>query len=218
MKLNFQPRYFIATLLLGVALLALVAIGIEIGWGRRISLPLPEVKRQENKLALAPLLPEFGLPPLDPSYHAVLERPLFVPTRRPPPPPPPPAPVKPAMKKGQFLLVGAIITKERKIAILREVANGKVARVEEGKEINGIKLEKLEPEKATLTQWDDREDIIMKIQPMPKVLPQTAQVPPPMVPGQPPPPVPGTPPGAQANPPPVDIVAQRRALRGLPPN
>lgn len=212
MKPRFQLRYLTTTLLLVVASLLLVALGIEIDWGRRISLPLPQPKLQDTKLVLAPLQPEFGLPPLDPTYAAMLERPLFVPTRRPPPPPPPVVPPKPAMRKGQFILVGVILTKEKKIAFLREIANGKVLRVEEGKEINGILVSSMEKEKIILKQWDDQEELVLKIQPMPK-MPPTAQVPP-MAPGQPGVPaatLPGAPIGTQ------DIVTQRRALRGLPP-
>ena len=213
MKRHLQLRNLPTALLLLLALLLLVTIGIEIDWGRRIISPLPQPKPQETKLALAPLHPEFGLPPLEPTYAGVLERPLFVPTRRPPPPPPPAVPPKPAMKKGQFVLVGVIFTKDKKVALLREIASGKVSRVEQGKEINGILVASMEREKVILKQWDDQEEIVLKIQPMPKILPTTPPLLPmaPRQPGAPAATPPGAPIGAQ------DIVSQRRALRGLPP-
>lgn len=214
MKPRLQSRHLPAALALLVAALLLVTIGVELGWGRRISLPLPQPKAQETKLALTHLQPDFGLPPLEPTYAAMLERPLFVPTRRPPPPPPPVVPPKPAMRKGQFLLVGVILTKDKKIAFLREIANGKMLRVEEGKEINGIRVASMEKEKIVLKQWDDQEELVLKIQPMPKLAP-APQAAVPARPGQPGVPAaapqPGVPTGVQ------DIVSQRRALRGLPP-
>lgn len=213
MSPRFQMANLTTKLFLVFVFALLVAIGIEIDWGRRVTKPVPQSKLPETKLMLAKLQREFGLQPLDPTYSAMVERPLFVPTRRPPPPPPPVVPPKPAMRKGQFSLVGVILTKDKKLAFLREVATGKVTRVEEGKEINGILVASMEKEKVVLTQWDDREEIILKIQPMPK-MPATAQAVPPVAPG-----MPGIPAAQPAAPPDgtQDIVARRRALRGLPP-
>lgn len=211
MKLRYDRRYLIAILLVLAAVSLMAVIGTEIGWGQRISLPTPVSKPQQTKVALAPLQPEFSLPPLEQTYTEVLVRPLFVPSRRPPPVPPPPPPVVPAMRKGQFVLVGVILTKEKNIALLREIANGKISRVEQGKEINGILVASMEKEKVILKQWDDKEELVMKIQPMPKM--PTAQAGPPGMPGQPgvPTAVPTAAPGAK------DVIAQRRAMRGLPP-
>ena len=174
MKLRYDRRYLMAILLVLAAVSLMAVIGTEIGWGQRISLPTPVSKPQQTKVALAPLQPEFSLPPLEQTYTEVLVRPLFVPSRRPPPVPPPPPPVVPAMLKGQFMLVGVILTKEKNIALLREIANGKISRVEQGKEINGILVASMEKEKVILKQWDDKEELVMKIQPMPKM--PTAQI------------------------------------------
>jgi hypothetical protein len=164
MKRLLEWRYLKAMLLAVFAVLLLLVIGSEIGWGSRVKLPVPQPKPQKSSLALVPLQPEFVLPPVEQGFAETLNRPLLVPTRRPPLPPPPVEPPKPLMRKGQFVLVGVILTKARNVALLREVATGKVSRVEQGKEINGIKAEKMEPEKVTLTQWDDREEIVLKIQ------------------------------------------------------
>ena len=131
-------------------------------------------------------MPEFTLPPLEQGYPETVNRPLFVVTRRPAPPPPPPTPPKPAMQKGQFILLGAIITKDVSIALLKEKSSGKTHRVKKGKEVNGITLEKVEAGKVTLTQGDDSEELTLKINAAPKPAPA--------------PPAPANPPG-QANPP-----------------
>lgn len=218
MKLRYDRRYLIAILLVLAALALMAVIGNEIGWGQRISLQPPKSKPQQSKVVLAPLRPEFGLPPLEQTYTEVLARPLFVPGRRPPPPPPPVVPPKPAMRKGQFMLVGVILTKDKNVALLREIATGKVSRVERGKEINGILVASMEKERVVLKQWDDQEELVLKFQPMPKMLPTAQAMPPPMappqtgIPGMAPP---GAPPGTPIKP--QDVIAQRRALHGLPP-
>jgi hypothetical protein len=217
MKLRLESRHFVALLLLLSALALALTIGSELGWGRRVSLTLPQPKPQKNMAATAPLHPEFALPPLEQTYTEVLARPLFVPTRSLPPPASAESPQS-AMRKGQFILVGVILTKEKNIALLREIANGKVLRVEQGKEINGMLLEKLEQEKITLRQGDDSEEVMLKIQPVQRPA-QAAPAPAPGAPGAPPA-QPGTPvaaPVATPIPPSMqEFIARRRAPHGLP--
>ena len=185
MKLRVDLKHLASALLAVPALLLALTIGSEIGWGARVRLPTPQPNLHKSNLLLPAPQPEFVLPPLDQSFVATLERPLLTPTRRPSPPPPPPVvppPPKPTMRKGQFVLMGVILTKDKNVALLREIANGKVLRVEQGKEINGILVAAMEKEKVTLTQWDDREELMLKIQPGQK-FPSPSQV---GMPGQPP--------------------------------
>jgi hypothetical protein len=92
-------------------------------------------------------------------------RPLLSPPSPPSPPPVPVAiePPKPTMRKGQFILDGIIITKDKNIALLREVTSRKMVRVELGQEINGMQVEKLDRDKITFKQGDEREEVILKI-------------------------------------------------------
>ncbi len=220
MKLRLESCYLITMLLL--ALLLALTIGIELGWGHRISLPLPLPKPQKTRIAALPLPPEFGLPPLEQTYTEMLGRPLFVPARRPPSPPVPVGLPQSTMRKGQYILVGVIIDNGKNIALLREVAGGKMLRVEQGKEINGMQLEKLEPEKITLKQGEEREEVVLKIKSMLKTsqpVPSGTS----SVPGQPGAPAaslpaqPGTPVIAPVPPDMQAEQARHRALRGLPP-
>lgn len=146
--------------------------------GRAVVLPQPPVI-QPAPVELV-LYPDFRLPPPEKAFPVTLERPLFVPDRRKAPPiPPPPPPPPPTMKKGQFQLVGTIITDDLKAAYLRELAGGKVRQVQLGTIINGILLEQVEPDRVVLSQYDDHEELVLKIQPSPA---KAAPVP---APGQP---------------------------------
>ncbi|RFC32850.1 MAG: hypothetical protein DID92_2727745082 [Candidatus Nitrotoga sp. SPKER] len=192
MKLPFEPRHFTTLLLLALILFLTGTIGTELGWGNRVNLPMSPPKPQKTRPTVLSLQPEFALQSLDKSYTEILARPLFVSSRRPlppkfvpsqhpasfastrrprsllPPPSLPPVPVaieppKPTMRKGQFILDGIIITKEKNIALLREVASRKMVRVELGQEINGMQVEKLDRDKITFKQGDEREEVILKI-------------------------------------------------------
>lgn len=232
MKTAIFRTHLPTTLWGGVCIvLALVVGGLELDWGRQFYAPLPVLRKSAVKPAENPLLPEFALPPLEQGYPETVKRPLFVVTRLPAPPPPPPAPPKPAMQKGQFILLGSIITQDVSIALLKEKSSGKTYRVAKGKEINGITLEKVEAQKVTLTQGDDREELLLKINAAPRTVPAQTTAPPvqppagqPQQPGQPAaangapaPAAQNVPPATAGNKGPNDMVNRRRALRGLPP-
>lgn len=96
----------------------------------------------------------------------------------PPPPPPPPKvqaqeqavqePPREKMRKGQFALDGIILTQGKNIALLREVSTRKTVRAELGEEINGMLVEKLEPDRITFKQDEEREVLILKVKTGPK--------------------------------------------------
>ncbi|CAG9931370.1 hypothetical protein [Candidatus Nitrotoga arctica] len=247
MKLPFEPRHFTTLLLLALILFLTGTIGTELGWGKRVNLPVPPPKPQKIRPAVLPLQSEFALRSLDKSYTEILARPLFVSSRRPLPPkfvpgqrsassastrrslslsPPPSLPLvpvvieppKPTMRKGQFILDGIIITKDKNIALLREVASRKMVRVELGQEINGMQVEKLERDKITFKQGDEHEEIILKIKTVPgppgkSGSPHPAQLAAPAVP------LPGAPVAApeQNVGDPRSVFERRRALRQQPP-
>lgn len=202
-----------------------------------------KASNQPMKISPIALSPELGLPPLQEIFTETTARPILTPTRRPAPPPPPVvagvAP-KAAMKRGQFMLVGVTITKEKTIALLREIAGGKTLRAERGQVLNGLTVEKVEPEKVTLKFEDEREEVVLKIATAPRIFPPgvpqvnpgqapppggltfthpLGQTPPPQPPGMVPPP-PQPQPGAQSGTPDEAmnaLINRRRALRGLPP-
>jgi hypothetical protein len=232
MKITFSRAHIPAALWGGACIgLALVIVWPELDWGRRLHAPPPLLPVPAAKPVEVPLLPEFVLPPLEQAYTQTQSRPLFVVTRRPAPPPPALAAAKTAMQKGQFILLGVTIAKDVSIALLKESNGPKMYRVKMGTEVNGMKLDKVEAEKVTLTQGDDSEELTLKIQPMTKPAPAPAnpagqqQGQQQGQPGQPAAggadaaqPAPGVAPaGGTAAVNPNSLLNRRRALRGLPP-
>lgn len=209
--LNLSRLAMIAWVLLCASMLLLM--GVATDWGHRVRLALPEPGTKKTERGDAALQPLFSLPPIA-DFAAISARPLFVSGRQ---PPPVPAPPKPAMQKGQFVLMGALMTGGKNIALLREVSSGKSKRVEQGGSINGITLATVAPDKVTLTQYDDSEELALKVQSSPKSAPPPA--PPAGAPAATPAPaVPGV--GAAPAPEgssPQSLINRRRALRGLPP-
>lgn len=160
-SLNPQDRIKLVAWLAAYAVLAGV-IGTEVDWGRAFQatpvLPKPELAPRPD----VPIAPEFALPPLEQAYAETTVRPMLLPSRR-------PAlsanQAQSAMRKGQFVLLGSLITGGSSIALLRDVANGKTFRVEQGKEIRGITVATVLPERVILRQQDDSEELTLKIQP-----------------------------------------------------
>lgn len=167
------------TALIGALVFALLAvIGYETQWGSSLSLLPASAVGQVAKSGDISLLPAFGLPALDTGFKETLERPLFLPTRRPLPT------VVGAgqlvMKKGQFRLAGTIVNQDLPYAFLVEIATGKGMRVARGAEISstGISVATIDGARVVLKQGEETEEITLRTASSP---PQTA--PPPGVPG-----------------------------------
>ena len=58
-----------------------------------------------------------------------------------------------------------------KIAVVKEIASGKERQIVQGYTINGLHLEQVEADSIVFTQYEDREEIRLKIQPSPKPYP-----------------------------------------------
>jgi hypothetical protein len=98
-------------------------------------------------------------PPID-AYSVVLERPLFSPTRRPPEPLPPEPPLVPELAHSAapeapppplepaFLLVGTVVDRSARIALVRSLNNGQVIQLREGQEVEGWTVLLVEADRA----------------------------------------------------------------------
>ena len=137
-------------------------IGLETDWGHQWQWPVAETAQQPATLTNSALTEPYRLPSAD-VFIDVAMRPIFVFTRQPPPPLPPPEPPKPAMKKDQFVLTGVTIVPEGKFAFLIEKAGGKTRVATEGKEINGIMVKEIRPDRVVLTQYDDTEVLSLRV-------------------------------------------------------
>ena len=160
----------------GAYLLLVGAIGVEVDWGRAIRPALTLPSEEAAAPANYQIAGEFGLAILEQGFAETTARPMLTPTRR---LSASANPTKQSMRKGQFILLGALITGGSSIALLRDVATGKATRVEQGKDVKGITVAHVFPDKVTLRQQDETEELVLKIQPM------NAQSAPRLAPGQP---------------------------------
>ena len=148
----------IALLVLG----ALAAIGFETRWGTSFS-PAPEVMvGKVNKSDDTSLLPAFTLPEIDMGFKETVERPLFLPTRR--PVPIVTAAALPMMTKGKYRLAGTVVNQEVPVAFLVEIATGKSMRVVMGAEIlgSGISVASVDLARVVLKQGDETEELTLR--------------------------------------------------------
>ena len=111
----------------------------------------------------AKLLPPIAAVTPDAAYPETALRPLWIPTRR-PAPPAAAAASQPAFARGQFILQGVTIAGNTKIAMLKEKSTGRIHRVEQGREVNGLQVAEVEAEKVTLAQGAEREVVELRVQ------------------------------------------------------
>ena len=111
----------------------------------------------------AKLLPPVAAVTPDAAYPETALRPLWIPTRR-PAPPAATAASQPAFARGQFILQGVTIAGNTKIAMLKEKSTGRIHRVEQGRELNGLQVAEVEAEKVTLAQGAEREVVELRVQ------------------------------------------------------
>ena len=185
----FQQNGLTAMIVL-LALGALAAIGLETRWGTSIS-PAPDVLvGKVNKSDDTSLLPAFALPEIDAGFKETVERPLFLPTRR--PVPIVTAAALPMMTKGKYRLAGTVVNQEVPVAFLVEIATGKSMRVVMGAEIlgSGISVASIDLARVVLKQGDETEELTLRTASSPppqaaapstpgSVVPVPAQRPPP---------------------------------------
>jgi len=187
----FQRRPLAFSLAVTAAVLAaIIVIELGVGGGLREALAPSSAKRAVA--AEAKLLPPVVATAPEQAYPETTARPLFLPTRR-------PAPVataedRKAFVQGQFVLQGVTVAGDTRIALLREKANGRLHRVERGREVNGIQVIEIQPEGVTLAQGGEREVLSLQVQ-RPTGAPVAASQAGPFAPTLPPP---GTPQAAVA--------------------
>jgi hypothetical protein len=161
---NLLQRHPQAFGLAVVAAILAVVIALEAGFGVGL---LPTTTAPAAKPAVvadAKLVPPMSPSNPDQAFPETASRPLFTPTRR-------PAPAAPSgantMVKGQFILQGVMGVGGLQIALLREKSNGRVHRVEKGKDVNGVTLSSVEHDKVVLSQGGDQETLTLAVQKAP---------------------------------------------------
>ena len=160
-----KPARLALIWLLGIAVLV-IALGLETRWGTSLRRGWQGVETPAAAPVSVAVLPDFKVDDPIEKMSETTSRTLFTPTRRPAPPAPPPQPPeppKPSMKKGQFALLGTSIAGDKKTAILREVASGKVHRVGQGAALNELKLTDVKADRVVLTFADDSEVLQLRV-------------------------------------------------------
>jgi hypothetical protein len=150
-------------------------IGQQIDWGQRLHAPEVAINYEAAKFSAPAISSALRVESSD-RYLEIVERPLFIFTRRPAPPPPPPAPPS-MMKKGQFKLSGVSIVGSQRFAFLIEIATKRTKVVREGEKINEMTLAKVEPGGAVLLQGTDQEQLWLAVALSSKITPGVVPTP-----------------------------------------
>lgn len=161
MNIHIDPRTAELTFWLLLCIAFSAVIGQEIDWGRQLHPRQIDIKYEPVNYSSPLVSLPLNLDSAD-RYLEMVERPLFIVTRRPAPPPPPPTPPS-TMKKGQFKLSGVSIVGDKKMAFLVELSSGRTKVVREGEIINGMIVQKIEPGLVILVQGSDQEQLYLKI-------------------------------------------------------
>ena len=149
-----RSGWLVSTLLLGVclALAAFVYGQLQM----ELPGPAPAVSGETPPLAVLPAQPSYAMAPVE-DFSAILERPLFSPTRRPPAEGEVPAAA--SEPELQVTLVGVIISSEEQIAIVRPKDATRFARLSVGDSFQGWILDSIEPSRITFRRGDIEEHI-----------------------------------------------------------
>ncbi len=145
-----------STLLLGVCLALAAFVYVQVQ--RMVPGPAPSGGGAAGTppLAALPAQPSYTMAPAE-DFAAILERPLFSPTRR----PPAQGVVAAAAPEPelQVTLVGVIISSDEQIAIVRLKDAGRFARLSVGDSFQGWILDSIEPSRVTFRRGDVEEYI-----------------------------------------------------------
>ena len=101
------------------------------------------------------LLEQYQIAPLA-KYNEIVERPLFLDTRRQPPPDVKPAVVQapPEEDDTSFTLIGVLVTPEATTALVQVDESGKVVRLKAGETVENWQLESVDADNVTLRKRD----------------------------------------------------------------
>jgi hypothetical protein len=159
--MDWLKRNPLLGVLAAICVLLAVVIAVEAGFGATLREAMRPASGKPALPTDAKLLPPLVATAEDQAYPETTARPLFTPTRR-------PAPVVAAappstIQRGQFVLAGVIAVGDQRTAMLREKANGRIHRVEKGKEVNGLKVTDIQREQVTLVQGGEEEVLTLSV-------------------------------------------------------
>lgn len=201
-----REKYFLLTM----AGLSMLLAGVLLWeWEQGMALKREMLQMRKMPVTAVPaqiILPEFSLPDFETGFPEFLARPVFSISRR--------AFVASVqadagvMKKGQFVLVGVLISPKQRSALLRDVTTGKTETVAHVGVVRGMTLGEVLPNRVVLRQGEESEELLLNVLTGPKlapsqrttVAPVPSVVPPAPAASAPKPPASATAPGAGATP------------------
>ncbi|MEP7068725.1 MAG: hypothetical protein ABI789_05765 [Usitatibacter sp.] len=159
--MDWLKRNPLIGVLAAICVLLAAVIGVEAGFGATLRDAMRPASVKRALPTDAKLLPAIVATAPEQAYPETVARPLFTPTRRPAPAPVPVA--KSTFQRGQFVLAGVIVVGANKVAMLREKSNNRIHRVEQGKEVNGIKVAEIQREQVTLAMGAEQEVLTLSV-------------------------------------------------------
>lgn len=166
MKAPMARDKYLALALAAVTLLLLGVLAWEWEQGKNLERELLTL-RKLPVTAVPPqkILPEFSLPDQEAGFPELLSRPIFSLSRR-----ASGSASKDAgsMKKGQFVLVGVLITPGQRSALLRDVVSNKTETVPLVGVVRGLTLGDVQADRVILRQGSESEELMLNVQTGPK--------------------------------------------------
>lgn len=166
MKATITPQRYLAWVFGALCLILLSVLLWEWEQGNRLERDLLKL-RQFPVTPVPPqrILPEFALPNQETGFPELLSRPIFSLNRR-------PSGVAGkdagAMKKGQFALVGVLISPQQRSALLRDVVTQKTETVSLIGQLRGLTLGDVQSDRVILRLGAESEELMLNVQTGPK--------------------------------------------------
>jgi general secretion pathway protein N len=190
--------------LIGILLLASAGLGLAIAAEIKTPDKTPAAPPRAVPADKLPELPpmDFSLPPLT-HYHEIVERPLFMPDRKPQQPEQQQAPAAVVtVNPPQARLIGTVITPAKRQALIQDLTAGKIVRVEQGMPVQDWQVKEILPDRLVLARaGGEPQELMLRVYdkvPVAVAGPiQTQQYPQPVPPGIMPGIMPGVQPGVQ---------------------
>jgi general secretion pathway protein N len=140
--------------LICILLLTLAGMGLAIAAEIKTPAKTPAAPPRAASADKLPELPpmDFSLPPLT-HYHEIVERPLFMPDRKPQQPDEQQAPTAAVtVNPPQARLIGTVITPAKRQALIQDLTAGKVVRVEQGMPVQDWQVKEILPDRLVLAR------------------------------------------------------------------
>ena len=109
--------------------------------------------------AIVPAVPALDQPPIE-RYAAIVGRPLFTATRRPPPPAATAVP-EDSLILGRYALTGVVVTPTMRVVFVTERGSGKTLTVARGETLGNWVLVAVERDRIILESGDQRREILV---------------------------------------------------------